>query len=196
MSGSLAVGTATPDGSAAVTISSTTQGFLPPRMTTTQKSAISSPALGLMVYDSNESQVQYYNSSATPTWCGFSQGYVFSPNLANLSGFSSYVSNNLFWMRVGNFVSVTWRFLVINNNGSNTMLFTCGVPISQSTYNDAVFSGSVQIFGPNYPNHNGQKPDGSVLGYDQNNFQVYLNSGGYNNGASYNYNLCMSYIVN
>jgi len=32
-------------------VTSTTQGFLPPRMTTTQKNAIASPAAGLVVYD-------------------------------------------------------------------------------------------------------------------------------------------------
>jgi len=37
--------------SAKVQIDSTTQGFLPPRMTTTQKNAISTPAAGLVVYD-------------------------------------------------------------------------------------------------------------------------------------------------
>lgn len=37
--------------SAKLQLNSTTQGFLPPRMTTTQKNAISSPAEGLIVYD-------------------------------------------------------------------------------------------------------------------------------------------------
>lgn len=37
--------------SSKLTIASTTQGFLPPRMTTTNKNAISSPAEGLIVYD-------------------------------------------------------------------------------------------------------------------------------------------------
>lgn len=39
------------DPSAKLQINSTTLGFLPPRMTTTQKNAISSPAEGLVVYD-------------------------------------------------------------------------------------------------------------------------------------------------
>jgi hypothetical protein len=42
----------TPTAASAITeITSTTQGFLPPRMTTTQKNAIASPAAGLVVYD-------------------------------------------------------------------------------------------------------------------------------------------------
>ena len=44
------IGTTTPDASAKLEVSSTTSGFLPPRMTATQASAISSPAKALMVY--------------------------------------------------------------------------------------------------------------------------------------------------
>ena len=44
-------GTYTDEASARLTVNSTTQGFLPPRMTTTQKNAIATPAAGLVVYD-------------------------------------------------------------------------------------------------------------------------------------------------
>lgn len=44
------VGTTSPDASAALDVESTTQGFLPPRMTEAQMSAIVSPAEGLIVY--------------------------------------------------------------------------------------------------------------------------------------------------
>jgi hypothetical protein len=44
-------------------INSTTQGFLPPRMTTTQKNAISSPATGLVVYDTTLSGIALYNGT-------------------------------------------------------------------------------------------------------------------------------------
>ena len=49
--GDLAVGTTSQNASSRVQIDSTTKGFLPPRMTTTQKNAIVTPASGLMVYD-------------------------------------------------------------------------------------------------------------------------------------------------
>jgi hypothetical protein len=51
--------------SAQVQIDSTTRGFLPPRMTTTQKNAIASPAAGLVLYDSTTNKLQCYNGS---TW--------------------------------------------------------------------------------------------------------------------------------
>ena len=44
------IGTTTPDASAALDITSTTQGLLPPRMTKVQLEAIASPIEGLMVY--------------------------------------------------------------------------------------------------------------------------------------------------
>jgi hypothetical protein len=55
----------TANASAQLDVSSTTRGFLPPRMTTTQKNAIASPAAGLVVYDSTTNKLQCYNGS---TW--------------------------------------------------------------------------------------------------------------------------------
>ena len=47
------IGSSTPVVSAKLEVSSTTQGFLFPRMTETQRNAISSPATGLMVYQTD-----------------------------------------------------------------------------------------------------------------------------------------------
>jgi hypothetical protein len=51
--------------SASFQVDSTTTGILPPRMTTTQKNAIASPAAGLVLYDSTTNKLQCYNGS---TW--------------------------------------------------------------------------------------------------------------------------------
>jgi hypothetical protein len=62
----MAVGTlSAPVASARLQVDSTAQGFLPPRMTTTQKNAIASPASGLILYDSTTNKLQCYNGS---TW--------------------------------------------------------------------------------------------------------------------------------
>jgi hypothetical protein len=54
----------TPDASAALDVVSTTTGFLPPRMTTTQRDAISSPATGLQVYNTTTNQNNIYNGTS------------------------------------------------------------------------------------------------------------------------------------
>jgi len=50
-----------------LTLNTTTRGFLPPRMTTTQKNAISSPSEGLIVYDLTLHKLCVYNGSAWET---------------------------------------------------------------------------------------------------------------------------------
>ena len=47
------VGTATPDNSAVLDASSTTQGLLAPRMSQVQRNAIGAPATGLLVYQTD-----------------------------------------------------------------------------------------------------------------------------------------------
>ncbi len=57
------------DASSMLDIASSTKGLLVPRMTTTQRTGISSPAKGLLVYDSTLASF-YYNSGtpASPSW--------------------------------------------------------------------------------------------------------------------------------
>ena len=59
------IGTTTPASSAELDVTSTTKGFLPPRMTATERAAISLPVAGLMVYQSDgTSGLYYYTGSA------------------------------------------------------------------------------------------------------------------------------------
>jgi len=55
------------DTSAILQADSTTKGFLPPRMTTTQKNAIASPAAGLVVYDTTLGKLCVRTASAWET---------------------------------------------------------------------------------------------------------------------------------
>ena len=57
------VGTTTPNASAMLDVSSTTKGFAPPRMTTTQRDAIASPMAGLMLYNTTDNKLQCYNGT-------------------------------------------------------------------------------------------------------------------------------------
>jgi hypothetical protein len=63
----IGIGTTTPQASSILDVTSTTQGLLTPRMTTAQRTAISSPANGLMVYDTTLNSFEYYDSG-TATW--------------------------------------------------------------------------------------------------------------------------------
>lgn len=59
----LMVGSAAINASAKLQVESTTQGFLPPRMTTAQKNAIATPAAGLVVYDTNLAKLCVYTTA-------------------------------------------------------------------------------------------------------------------------------------
>ncbi|NRT14024.1 hypothetical protein HNP99_000349 [Flavobacterium sp. 28A] len=61
------IGTVTPDATAVLDVSSTTKGMLTPRMTTTQRNAITTPANGLMVYDTTLKSFYYYEAT-TSLW--------------------------------------------------------------------------------------------------------------------------------
>jgi uncharacterized protein (TIGR02145 family) len=52
------IGTSTPN--AALDVTSTTNGFLPPRMTTTQRDAIASPAVGLVIFNTTTNCLNFY----------------------------------------------------------------------------------------------------------------------------------------
>lgn len=53
-----------PDSSAILDLKSNNKGFLPPRLTNTERDAIESPATGLIVYNTSDSCVQMYNGTA------------------------------------------------------------------------------------------------------------------------------------
>lgn len=80
------VGTTTPDASAQMDITSTNKGFLIPRMTLAQRNDISSPASGLLVYQTDDAVGFYYNQGSpnSPNWIqlgarsNLSFGYVYS----------------------------------------------------------------------------------------------------------------------
>jgi C1q domain len=82
----IGIGTNTPAASAQLDISSTTRGLLAPRMTTTQRNAIVSPAKGLLVYDTDLNALYHYNGSAwAPVGGGGGFTLPYSGSMANAS---------------------------------------------------------------------------------------------------------------
>ena len=64
------IGTSSPDGSAKLDISSNSKGLLVPRMTSAERTNISVPATGLIVYQTDGTAGFYYNAGTTvsPNW--------------------------------------------------------------------------------------------------------------------------------
>jgi hypothetical protein len=60
----IGIGTTTPNASSILDLTSTTQGLLLPRMTTTQINAIATPAAGLTVYNTTLALICFYNGTA------------------------------------------------------------------------------------------------------------------------------------
>ena len=88
---SIGIGTSSPEPSAKLDVSSTTQLFLPPRMTTAQRDAISSPASGGIIFNTNTRKLQSYLAAVAPSvegtgyagswalWDGPAQGQTIVP---------------------------------------------------------------------------------------------------------------------
>ena len=88
LTGTVSIGTSSPQASAVLDVTSTTQGFLPPRMTQLQRNTISNPVAGLVVWCNNcgtYGELQVYNgitwtnilggsASAVPIHVGDSYG--------------------------------------------------------------------------------------------------------------------------
>lgn len=81
------VGITTPDNSAMLEVSSTTKGLLIPRMTSSERSAISNPATGLIVYQTDGTPGFYYNlgSPGSPNWVILLNASGNGSNLTNLT---------------------------------------------------------------------------------------------------------------
>ena len=73
--GQVGIGTNSPASTAKLEVNSTTKGFLLPTMTQTQRNAISTPATGLLIYQSdNTPGFYYYNGAAWTAIAGAAGG--------------------------------------------------------------------------------------------------------------------------
>jgi hypothetical protein len=94
--GSVGIGTSSPNSLAILDASSTTQGFLPPRMTYAQKAAIVSPPQGLMIYCTNcgiDGEPEYFNGTS---WVNMAGGTAASVPPYSLG--STYQGGKVFYI--------------------------------------------------------------------------------------------------
>lgn len=90
---SVGVGTPSPDPSAILDVSSSNQGFLPPRMTTIQRNAISNKAAGLVIYNTVSACIEMYNGSDWINFCSSLPSSVLVRTLlgGNQNDFSNHI---------------------------------------------------------------------------------------------------------
>lgn len=151
------IGTTSPHASAALHIQSTTRGFLPPRVTSTQRTNIATPLSGLVVYDTEVDRMYVYQEG---TWRYLLNNEVWATNGASVYQSSLDVgignANPQEKLHVTGNVRVTGEVQATNgmviNNATGTITF-------QSA---SVDKGFVQLSGDNLrigthsPNTNGK----------------------------------------
>jgi uncharacterized protein (TIGR02145 family) len=67
--GQRGIGTNTPDPAAILELASTSKGFLPPRMSTTERNGISTPPAGLVIYNTTTNCLQWFNGALWFDYC-------------------------------------------------------------------------------------------------------------------------------
>ena len=112
----IAASTSTADVSAMLDIQSTTKGALVPRMTNSQRAAITTPANGLLVFCTDAPSGFYYNSgtSVSPVWVLLSAGALSGTGTTNFA--AKWTGSN----SLGN--------SIIFDNGTNVGIGTSGTP--------------------------------------------------------------------
>ncbi len=106
--GEVGIGTSSPSASALLDLSSTSKGFLPPRMTTTQRNAISGATTGLVIYNTTINQLETYTGNAwSPLYSGYSLNYAQYRANAAQGSFTADVTKVNFPVMVSNFGSIT-----------------------------------------------------------------------------------------
>lgn len=81
------INTLNPDTSAILELKSTDRGFLPPRMTTSQRDNIFSPKPGLTIYNTEDSTLQYYTGRCwLPVWQQDCDQCLFDFSIGNTAG--------------------------------------------------------------------------------------------------------------
>jgi hypothetical protein len=113
--GNVGIGISTPAASAKLDITSTTQGFLPPRMTTAQRNAIVTPATGLIVYDNTLLSLYQFNGTA---WVAVGAGGGSTKSINSVStntAAGSSASTDYFYFASGT-INITLPTAVGNNN--------------------------------------------------------------------------------
>jgi hypothetical protein len=146
------IGTTLPDASSALDIFSTSKGFLMPRLTTVQRDLITSPATGLMIYNTSLDDGQInIGTPAVPNWIGLKkpeQPMIYSDNgvsdLVITSSTNLAASDLLISPSTGSYLALFSAQMFGATNTSTSFDSSTGVTDLTSLYNELIaFPGGV-----------------------------------------------------
>jgi hypothetical protein len=118
------IGTTTPDASAQLEVSSTTKGFLPPRMTEEQRDAIVSPATGLIIYNTTANTLEYKIASG---WVSL----ISNPDGTNAGEMQYWDGSN-------------WSSTTLGDEGQILTILN-GLPVWQNSINNSIQFGITDL---------------------------------------------------
>lgn len=127
-SGSIGIGTTSPDPSAAFEVKSKERGILIPRMSTSERDGITNPISGLTIYNKDLKCFQTYVSTRNPVWlCNNATVNGKTPNIS----VSSFTSNNA---TGANESEVCVGTICVRHSGDNTGAY---LQIKSNYYNSS-----------------------------------------------------------
>jgi hypothetical protein len=116
--GSVGIGTLIPNTTAALDVTSTTKGFLPPRLSSVQRNAITNPTEGLVIYNSTSHCLEVYRGAGWFNLCD--KAFVVSPLNVVLGGINTDVSANVQQTTDGGYIISGYSASSANGDVSGT----------------------------------------------------------------------------
>ena len=127
------INTTTPDISSILDIESSDKGLLIPRLTTTERNTIVSPANGLLIYNTDSDEFQFNsNTPATPIWDAFS----IIPTATATAGQSVKYSNTDITTDVNQNTAINLPICGTLNWNDNTTLYVVNTTNNSITVNE------------------------------------------------------------
>jgi hypothetical protein len=161
--------------SAILQVDSTTKGFLPPRMTTTERNAIATPATGLQVYNTTTNENNTYNGTA---WVAAGGSNIYNAD-GTLTG-NRTVSGGGFTLTLNPVLTFGERLTGItdktytNSYTGTTTTNKSGFTIDNSTtQNGSIFYSSNSLYTRDYGTNTGALGSG-LVGISSFNYNVSL----------------------
>lgn len=128
------IGTTTPDVSAMLDITSTAKGLLVPTMLSSQRTAITNPATGLIVFQTDGTAGFYYNAGTplSPNWVILLSGGTSSLAIGNNAGQTNQGINSI---AIGNSAGQT-------NQGNNSVAIGNNAGVTDQAANSIILNAS------------------------------------------------------